>query len=309
MLKDAGERGGFDQVWSLGDLVGYGPDPGPCIDLIRQYDGVSVAGNHDLAAIGKLSTEAFNVHAAAAADWTMEQLTEEHQAYLRGLPLKAEVDNFTLAHGSPRDPVWEYVVSPSSAAANFGHFETNRCLVGHSHIPFICRPQEHTAVFQPLPIETAIELGTDRMIINPGGVGPATRRRPAVHLRDLRRRSGDRLSLPGRVRHPQDPGKDGRPRAASVPRGPVGQRPVGRPPPGSRRPRKRLPPPLRNDDQCPMWVKPAVIPPSPASPGEGPKSRLTLRLRRLRSRSPSSMPRARGHWCGRVGPAASAEKR
>ncbi len=171
VLKDAGERGGFDQIWSLGDLVGYGPDPGPCIDLIRQYDGVSVAGNHDLAAIGKLSTEAFNVHAAAAAHWTMEQLTEEHQAYLRGLPLKAEVDNFTLAHGSPRDPVWEYVVSPSSGAANFGHFGTNRCLVGHSHIPFICRPQEDTAVFQPFPLETAIELGTDRMIINPGGLG------------------------------------------------------------------------------------------------------------------------------------------
>lgn len=171
VLTDAEERSGFDQIWSLGDLVGYGPDPGACIELIRQYDGQAVAGNHDLAAIGKLSTEAFNVHALAAAQWTIEQLTEDHKKYLGGLPLKIETDNFTLAHGSPRDPVWEYVVSPGSAAANFGHFETDRCLVGHSHIPFICRPQEETAVFQQFPLDTAIELGTDRLIINPGGLG------------------------------------------------------------------------------------------------------------------------------------------
>ena len=170
-MKDAKERSGFDQIWSLGDLVGYGPDPGECIDLIRQYDGLAVAGNHDLAAIGKLSTEAFNVHAKAAAHWTMDQLTQDHRDYLGGLPLKIEADNFTLAHGSPRDPVWEYVVSPESAAANFLHFDTYRCLVGHSHIPFICRPQEDSAVFQQFPLDTPIELANDRMIVNPGSLG------------------------------------------------------------------------------------------------------------------------------------------
>ena len=171
VLGDAENRGGFDQIWSLGDLVGYGPDPGPCVDLIRQHDGVAVAGNHDLAAVGKLGTEAFNDYAAAAVHWTAEQLGEEQKSYLRALPLKTEVDNFTLAHGSPRDPVWEYVVTPQSAAANFRYFRTDRCLVGHSHIPFICRPRDDTAVFGPFPLDEAVPLGPGRVIVNPGGLG------------------------------------------------------------------------------------------------------------------------------------------
>ena len=171
VLSDAESRGGFDQVWSLGDLVGYGPDPGACIDLLRQYDSSSVAGNHDLAAVGKLSTEAFNAHAAEANHWTATQLTEEQAGYLGGLPLKIDVDEFTIVHGSPRDPIWEYVVSTATAVASFLHFDTNWCLVGHSHIPFICRPQEDGAAFLEFPLDTPFALGTDRLIINPGGVG------------------------------------------------------------------------------------------------------------------------------------------
>ncbi len=171
VLGDAEARGGFDQIWSLGDLVGYGPDPGPCVDLIRRHDGVAVAGNHDLAAVGKLGTEAFNDYAAAAVHWTAGRLAEEQKGYLRELPLKAEVDNFTLVHGSPRDPVWEYVVTPWSAAQNFRHFRTDRCLVGHSHIPFVCRPEGDTAVFTSFPLDEAVSLGTGRVIVNPGGLG------------------------------------------------------------------------------------------------------------------------------------------
>ena len=169
VIDDAASRGGFDQIWSLGDLVGYGPDPGACIDLMRQYDHRGVAGNHDLASIGRLSTEAFNAHAAAANRWTTNQLSEEHVAYLGGLSLRLELDEFTIVHGSPRDPIWEYVVS--AAAASFLHFDTYRCLVGHSHIPFICRPAESGAAFAEFPLDTPITLGNDRLIINPGGVG------------------------------------------------------------------------------------------------------------------------------------------
>ena len=178
VLRDAEQRGGFDEVWSLGDLVGYGPDPGPCVDLLRQHDGVAVAGNHDLAAVGKLGTEAFNDYAAAAVHWTAGQLDEEHKSYLRGLPLRAEVDDFTLAHGSPRDPVWEYVVTPSTAAANFRHFQTGRCLVGHSHIPFVCRQRDDTAVFEPFPLDEAVSLDSGRVILNPGGLGQPRDRDP-----------------------------------------------------------------------------------------------------------------------------------
>ena len=171
VIESAESGGGFDQIWQLGDVVGYGPDPGGCIDIIRQHDAVGVAGNHDLAAIGRLSVEAFNVHAAMAALWTTEQLADEHVQYLDSLSLKIETEDFTLVHGSPRDPVWEYVVSPEAAAASFLHFETARCLVGHSHIPFICRPQEDSAAFFDFPLDTPVSVGSGRMIVNPGGVG------------------------------------------------------------------------------------------------------------------------------------------
>ena len=171
VLDDAESKGAFDEIWSLGDLVGYGPDPVECIDLIRQFDGVNVAGNHDLASAGKLSLEAFNAYAAAASEWNTRQLTEEHLAFLSGLPLRLETEDHTVVHGSPRDPVWEYVVTAAAAKASFLHFDTSRCLVGHSHIPFICRPQEDGAVFLDFPLDTPVLLGTDRLIINPGSVG------------------------------------------------------------------------------------------------------------------------------------------
>ena len=171
VIQDAEQRGGFDEVWQLGDLVGYGPDPIECIDLMRKMDAQGVAGNHDLASSGKLSVKAFNMYAAAASRWTTAQLDDEHVEYLLSLPLRTEMEDFTAVHGSPRDPVWEYVVTPESAAANFLHFDSSRCILGHSHIPFICRPHESTAVFHLFPLDTPVTLDDGRMIINPGSVG------------------------------------------------------------------------------------------------------------------------------------------
>ena len=171
VIEDAGRLGGFSEIWSLGDLVGYGPDPVECVNLLNRYQHRSVAGNHDLASIGKLSLEAFNPHAAEANRWTATQISDVEVQALADLPLKLEIGDFTLVHGSPRDPIWEYVVSPAAAVASFLHFDTSWCLVGHSHIPFLCRPQENTAVFLQFPLDTPIALGDDRMIINPGSVG------------------------------------------------------------------------------------------------------------------------------------------
>ena len=172
VLDDAESRGGFDRVWSLGDVVGYGPDPGECIEVVRSLDHAGVAGNHDMASIGRLSTEAFNPDARAAASWTLGQLSGDQAAYLAGLPLKFEENEFTVVHGSPRDPIWEYVVSVEAALASFLNFDTNWCLLGHSHIPFLCRPSEDGgAAFLDFPLDTPIVLGTDRLIINPGAVG------------------------------------------------------------------------------------------------------------------------------------------
>ncbi len=171
VVRDAEQRGGFDQVWSLGDLVGYGPDPEACVNLLRRYDHRAVAGNHDLASIGKLSLEAFNIQAAEANRWTSTVLTPDAIDFISEQPLKLELEEFTVVHGSPRDPIWEYVISVQAAVASFMHFDTYWCLLGHSHIPFICRPTEDGAAFVDFPLDEQLNLGTDRFIINPGSVG------------------------------------------------------------------------------------------------------------------------------------------
>jgi diadenosine tetraphosphatase ApaH/serine/threonine PP2A family protein phosphatase len=171
VIDDAGSRGGFDEIWSLGDLVGYGPDPTAVIALIRQHQLKAVAGNHDLAAYGRLSLESFNDYAAAAARWTAEQISAEDAEWMASLPLRMELEGFTMVHGSPRDPVWEYVVSVPVAAVSFRHFETTMCLVGHSHVPFLCVTGNEGPKFLEFPLDSPVSVGDERMIINPGGVG------------------------------------------------------------------------------------------------------------------------------------------
>ena len=107
VLDDALTRGGFDAIWCLGDLVGYGPDPGACLELLGTYDLLAVTGNHDMVAAGKMSAEDFNGAARAAIRWTAGQLTEQEREFLVGLPEVTEVQDFTLVHGSLRAPVEE----------------------------------------------------------------------------------------------------------------------------------------------------------------------------------------------------------
>ena len=172
VIADVEGRGGFDEIWSLGDLVGYGPEPSECVELLRSYSHQAVVGNHDLAAIGELSLEQFNPYAAAANRWTAEQLTREQAEYIGAQPLTLEIDEFTLAHGSPRNPIWEYVVTVEAAIGCFTHIDTYWCLVGHSHMPFLCVPRGTTdAAFMGFPEGRAVRLDDDAVIINPGSVG------------------------------------------------------------------------------------------------------------------------------------------
>lgn len=172
VLDDIKGRGGVDKIWCLGDIVGYGPDPHECIQVLRQTNHICVAGNHDLAAAGKVSTDEFNPDAAAACNWTAKQLSPGDIAYLEGLPLVSQEGDFTLVHGSPRDPIWEYLLAVSQAVDNFALFKTRFCLVGHSHVPLVFTSKE-SGGFAGQRFLTDIKLadGTDRMIINPGGVG------------------------------------------------------------------------------------------------------------------------------------------
>ena len=172
VLDDIEHRGGVDEVWCLGDVVGYGPDPHQCLELLRQRNHVCVAGNHDRAAIGKLDTAYFNPNAAAACHWTAQQLSPEDRQYLESLPLVIEKDDFTLVHGSPREPVWEYLLSTSNASENFAYFQSKFCLIGHSHVPLVFRHTDTGACsFSQLSTNIGLVLGKSRLIINPGGVG------------------------------------------------------------------------------------------------------------------------------------------
>ena len=170
VIDDANGNGGFDELWALGDLVGYGPDPAACIDLLKEHDARCVAGNHDLAVSGMMGLEMFNEYAAAAAIWTIGQLGKTDVEYLQGLPLRLEMHGFTAVHGSPRDPVWEYVVNSAAALAAFEDIGTPRCLVGHSHVPFICRLENGAPAFR-LATTGPVDVENGRAIVNPGSVG------------------------------------------------------------------------------------------------------------------------------------------
>ncbi len=172
VLDHIERRGGVEEVWCLGDVVGYGPDPCQCIELLRQYNHVCVAGNHDWAAIGKAATSEFNPDAAVACRWTAQQLSPDDVKYLESLPEVIQRGDFTLVHGSPREPIWEYLISVSSAKENFAYFQSQFCLIGHSHVPMVFKYDETGACsFSQFMPNVGLVLGKSRLIINPGGVG------------------------------------------------------------------------------------------------------------------------------------------
>ena len=168
-----GDMGTVDALWCLGDLVGYGPEPNECIELLRRHQHLCVMGNHDAVAIGELDISAFNPSAAEAAQWTARQLTERSIQFLSALPYDQTEGPFTLVHGSPRQPIWEYITHESRAAANFGHFSTPACLVGHTHAPALFELQgPGDRVFGRVPGPGDKEVvGNARFIANPGSVG------------------------------------------------------------------------------------------------------------------------------------------
>ena len=171
VLADAANRGGFDQVWCLGDLVGYGPDPGPCLAVLRSHSLVAVAGNHDFAAVGKRTVQDFNGAAREAAVWTHSQLQAEDSEFLAALPVTETRDPFTLVHGSLRQPIDEYLLDVEAAQATLELLEGRFCLVGHSHLPFICAENGGAPRFKQFVEDEVFPLGAERLIINPGSVG------------------------------------------------------------------------------------------------------------------------------------------
>jgi len=194
VLRDAAARGPIDAVWNLGDCVGYGPQPVECIARLRELSasgGLMVAGNHERAATGAISTADFNPNAAAAAAWTRDQLGEEEKSYLDALPevtrAKAGPDagpdaEFTLVHGTLREPIWEYLNSHEAARGHLRLQETALGLVGHTHVPMLAvedgsAPQG--CELYRLADGEAVELAQRRkIVVNPGSVGQPRDRDP-----------------------------------------------------------------------------------------------------------------------------------
>src|SRR5216684_3268756 len=145
----------IDQVWFLGDLVGYGPNPNECITTLRERTDVIIAGNHDWAAVGKIDLEDFSAAARISAEWTAEQLTEEHRTFLANLPERLDIGKCTLVHGSPFGPLWEYLTSEVLAERSFQYFTTRYCLVGHTHVPVIFQQPDPIANAPTLPLHSA----------------------------------------------------------------------------------------------------------------------------------------------------------
>ena len=172
VLVDVKQRGGVEEIWCLGDIVGYGPDPHDCIELLRQTKHICVVGNHDLAAVGQIDTTDFNPDAVAASEWTAEHLNSQDVRYIKSLPRVINKDDFTIVHGSPREPIWEYVLSISGARENFAYFKTQFCLLAHTHVPAAFSYDEGGACsFRQFAPEKELVPAEERLIINPGAVG------------------------------------------------------------------------------------------------------------------------------------------
>jgi diadenosine tetraphosphatase ApaH/serine/threonine PP2A family protein phosphatase len=161
-----------DELWCLGDLVGYGPKPNPCCTTVRERAALCLAGNHDLGVLGRLDLEEFAPDAVVSAEWTRGVLDPDARAFLESLRPTARRDGVELFHASPRDPVWDYVLSAEAAEAAFELTEEPLVLVGHSHVPLAIADVDGSMAGGLAPEGTEAELGTDaRLLLNPGSVG------------------------------------------------------------------------------------------------------------------------------------------
>lgn len=162
---------GADHFANCGDTVGYGPDPGPCVDIVRGLPGWAVAGNHDHAVRSRTDAVGFNSAAGVVLNWTREQLRPDQQLYLRGLPLVASCTPLMLVHGSPSAPAaWEYVFTLHDAEEQMDSYADAVCVAGHSHYPFAV--ERVAGQRARLLTESSWQLRSDaKYFVNAGSVG------------------------------------------------------------------------------------------------------------------------------------------
>jgi predicted phosphodiesterase len=171
VLADA-ESAGAEEMWCLGDLVGYGADPDACVELARRHAAICLAGNHDLGVTGEIGLDEFSTGAALAARWTQETITPANLEFLRALHSSGEEAGIGLYHASPRDPVWEYVLSALLAELCFDAQRQRVALIGHSHVALsFVRPEGEIASGEPRRAGDDLDIGVGEWLLNPGSVG------------------------------------------------------------------------------------------------------------------------------------------
>jgi diadenosine tetraphosphatase ApaH/serine/threonine PP2A family protein phosphatase len=167
------EQAEVEEIWCLGDLVGYGAQPDACVSLAAERCAVCLIGNHDLAVLGELDIHHFSGLAAAGVEWTRGRIADTSLDYLEGLVPEDTSRAIGLFHASPRDPVWEYVLSTAQANRCIEAMEARVGAIGHSHVA-LCfwREDEADATDgRQSPGGTEMDLSQDRWLINPGAVG------------------------------------------------------------------------------------------------------------------------------------------
>jgi len=165
------EREEPDELWCLGDLVGYGPRPNPCCAAVERRASICLAGNHDLGVLGTIDLVEFAGDAVEAARWTRSVLAEGSREFLGSREPEGRCDGVELFHASPRDPVWEYVLSAEAAVAAFELTRSQVVLVGHSHVPLAISLNDQVLDGGLAAGGTETTLGSSRWLLNPGSVG------------------------------------------------------------------------------------------------------------------------------------------
>jgi predicted phosphodiesterase len=161
-----------DEIWCLGDVVGYGADPDACVALVRERADLCLSGNHDLAVTGALSVEDFSDAARQAAEWTQRTISDETRAFLEGLSPSNERQVVSLYHASPRDPVWEYVLSPLQAELGFQVQPERISVVGHTHVALeFHRLDGESTTGETRRAGDELQITDGHWLLNPGSVG------------------------------------------------------------------------------------------------------------------------------------------
>jgi predicted phosphodiesterase len=171
-VLDAVAGSDSEELWCLGDLVGYGAEPDACVELARRHAAICLAGNHDLGVCGSLPLEEFSRGANLAAKWTQGVITPETLAYLKQLEPVNTDEPVGLYHASPRDPIWEYVLSPLQAELCLDVQSHRVCLIGHSHVAlYFCRAVGSSATGETRGADEELAIDSGEWLINPGSVG------------------------------------------------------------------------------------------------------------------------------------------